>query len=156
MVFCGLNTGNHFKPEYADFPTFFIFSSPEPKAQGELIVYRSSRRLCVCVSGCVSVCLWTFSNSNISATSGPIVTKFYLNHHWVGGKAALGFGPDRIGTLVSMATDSSHRVIMGENVVNTLAPSFLIGSSSYLQVTRTYIHLGRVRNLSRLDQGLRS
>ena len=30
------------------------------------------------------------------------------------GKAALGFGPDRIGTLVSMATDSSHRVIMGK------------------------------------------
>ena len=40
---------------------------------------------------------------------------------------------------MSMATDSSHRVIMGENVVNTLAPSLLIGSSSYLQVTRTYI-----------------
>ena len=38
-----------------------------------------------------------------------------------------------------MATDSSHRVIMGENVVSTLAPSFLIGSSSYLQVTRTFI-----------------
>ena len=83
-----------------------IFSSPVPKAQGELIVYQSSRRL----SGCVS----TFSNSNISATSGPIVTKFYLNHYWGGGKAALGFGPDRIGTLVSMATDSSHRVIMGK------------------------------------------
>ena len=47
-------------------------------------------------------------------TSEPIVTKFYLNHHWGGGKAALGFGPDRIGTLVSMATDSSHRVIMGK------------------------------------------
>ena len=30
------------------------------------------------------------------------------------GKAALGFGPDRIGTLASMATDSSHRVIMGK------------------------------------------
>ena len=29
-------------------------------------------------------------------------------------KAALGFGLDRIGTLVSMATDSSHRVIMGK------------------------------------------
>ena len=56
----------------------------------------------------------TLSNLNISATSGPIVTKFYLNHHWVGGKAAFGFGPDRIGTLVSMATDSSHRVIMGK------------------------------------------
>ena len=38
--------------------------------------------------------------------------------------------------LVSMATD---RVIMGENVVSTLAPYFLIGSSSYLQVTRTSI-----------------
>ena len=30
------------------------------------------------------------------------------------GKAALGFEPDRIGTLVSIATDSSHRVIMGK------------------------------------------
>ena len=28
--------------------------------------------------------------------------------------AALGFGPDGINTLVSMATDSSHRVIMGK------------------------------------------
>ena len=31
-----------------------------------------------------------------------------------GGKVALGFGPDRIGTLVSMATDRSHSVIMGK------------------------------------------
>ena len=37
-----------------------------------------------------------------------------LKHHWGGGLAALGFGPDRIRTLVSMATDSSHRVIMGK------------------------------------------
>ena len=29
-----------------------VFSSPEPKAQGELIVYRSSHRLSVCVSVC--------------------------------------------------------------------------------------------------------
>ena len=70
-------------------------------------------RAVVCVSVCVSVFLWTFSNSNISATSGPIVTKFYLNHHWGSGKVELGFGPDQIGTLVSMATESSHRVIMG-------------------------------------------
>ena len=56
----------------------------------------------------------TISNFNISATSCPIVTKFYLKHHCVGGKGALGFGPDRIRTLVSMATDSSHRVIMGK------------------------------------------
>ena len=53
---------------------------------------------------------------NIFATSGPIATKFYLKHHWVGGKAALGFGPDRIRTLVSMATESSHRVIMEKTV----------------------------------------
>ena len=38
----------------------------------------------------------------------------------------LGFGLDRNRTLVFMASDSFHRVIMGENVVNTLAPSFLI------------------------------
>ena len=38
-----------------------------------------------------------------------------------------------------MATDRSHRVIMGENVVNTLVSSFSIGSFSYLQVTRTFI-----------------
>ena len=88
----------------------YLISSPEPKAQGELIVYQSSRRLSVCLSDCVS----TFSNSNISATSEPIVTKFYLNHHWCVGKAALGLGPDRIGTLVSMATDNSHTVIMGK------------------------------------------
>ena len=76
------------------------------RLKGELIVYQSSCHL--------AVCLWTFSNLNISATSGPIVTKFYLNQHWGGGRAALGFGPDRIGTLVSMATDSSHLVIMGK------------------------------------------
>ena len=60
------------------------------------------------------LCLFTFSKMNISATNGPIATKFYLNHHWGGGKAALGSGPDRFGTLVSMATDSSHRVAMGK------------------------------------------
>ena len=64
-------------------------------------------------SVCVSVCVFTLSNMNISITNGLIATKFYLKHHWGGGKAALGFGPDRIGTLVSMATDSSH-FIMGK------------------------------------------
>ena len=51
---------------------------------------------------------------NIAATSGPMVTIFFLNYHWGGGKAVLGFKPDRIITLVSMATDSSHMDIMGE------------------------------------------
>ena len=53
---------------------------------------------------------------NISATSGLIAIKVYLKHHWVGGKAALGFGPDQIRTLVSMATESSYRVIMEKTV----------------------------------------
>ena len=48
----------------------------------------------------------------------------------------LGFGPGRSKTLVSMATDSSHRVLMGENVVNTHAPSFSIGYSSFQYITR--------------------
>ena len=52
----------------------------------------------------------------ISETSRPITIKFYLKHHWGGGKDALGFGADQIRTLVSMATDSSHRVIMGKRV----------------------------------------
>ena len=88
-------------PRYILSISLYVFSSPE------LIVYQSSRRLCVCLCVCRH-----FSNLNISATGWPIVTKFYLNLHWGGIKAALDFGPDRIGTLVSMATDSSHRVIM--------------------------------------------
>ena len=56
----------------------------------------------------------TLSNMNISETSRPITTKFYLKRHWGGGKAALGFDADQIRSLVSMATDSSYRVIMGK------------------------------------------
>ena len=56
----------------------------------------------------------TLSNMNISETSRPITIKFYLKHHWGGGKAALGFGADQLRTLVFMAADSSHRVIMGK------------------------------------------
>ena len=47
---------------------------------------RASVRPCVRAS--------TLSNMNISETSRPITTKFYLKHHWGGGKAALGFGAD--------------------------------------------------------------
>ena len=60
------------------------------------------------------VCASTLSNMNISETSWLIEIKFHLEHHWGEGKAALSFGPDRIRTLVSMATDSSHRVMMGK------------------------------------------
>ena len=91
------------------------------RLRGELIVYWSSRRPSVrpCVHACVGV--FTLSNMNISETNGSIATKFYLKHHLGGGLAALGFGPDRIRTLVSMATESSHRVIM----VKTVSPLFL-------------------------------
>ena len=88
---------------------------------------------------------------NISETSRPITIKFYLKHHWDGGKAALCFGADQIRTLVSMATDSSHRIIMGKKGVITFSQLFLIGSFLYLQVTMTYIRacmsskFGRIR-----------
>ena len=61
---------------------------------------------------------------NISETSRPITTKFYLKHHWGGGKAALGFDADQIRTLVSMATDISHRVLMGKGRHHVFATVF--------------------------------
>ena len=66
----------------------------------------------------------TLSNMNISETSRPITTKFYLKHHWGRGKAALGFDADQIRTLVSMATDSSHRVIMGKRASSLFLDCF--------------------------------
>ena len=65
---------------------------------------------------------FTLSDMNISETSWPIIIKFDLKHHWGRGLAALGFGTDRTRTLVSMATDSFNRTIMGENL------PFFIGS----------------------------
>ena len=66
----------------------------------------------------------TLSNMNISETSRPITTKFYLKHHWGGGKAALGFDADQIRTLVSMATDISHWVIMGKRASSRFLDCF--------------------------------
>ena len=91
------------------------------RLRGELILYRSSRRLSVRPCVRPSVCVFTLSNMNISETNGSIATKFYLKHHLDGGLAALCFGPDLFRTLVSMATESSHRVIM----VKTVSPLFL-------------------------------
>ena len=76
------------------------------RLRGELIVYQSNRRQWVLAS--------TFSNVDISETSRLIAIKFYPKHHLGKGKAAIGFDPDQIRTLVSMATVSSHRVIMGK------------------------------------------
>ena len=121
-----------------------IFSSPEPKAQDELIVWDSSRRPCVRPS----LHPFKLSNINISETSWPIIIKFHQKHHWGRGLTALGFRLDRIRTLVSMATDSSHRVKRGKSCDRS---SSLICSSLFLQVTRTTIKsrmglkLGRIR-----------
>ena len=96
---------------FTRFPLQFLFryfSSPEPKAQGELIVWDSSLRL--------SVRATTLSNMNISETRWPIAIKFHQKHHWGKRLAALGFGRDRSRTLVSMATDSFHRVVMGKTL----------------------------------------
>ena len=67
----------------------------------------------------------TLSNMNIPETSRPITIKFYLKHHWGGGKPALGFDGDQIRTLVSMATDSSHRVIMGKRRHHVFSTVFI-------------------------------
>ena len=80
--------------------------------------------------------LASFRAFTLSISLGP-TGQSSSEAYWGEGYAALVFGPDWIRTLVFMATDSSHRVIMGENLVTTLAPSYLIGSSLFLQVTRT-------------------
>ena len=86
---------------------------------------------------------------NISATSGPITMKFYQKHHWDGGKAAVGFGPDRIQTLVSMATNSSHRVIMEKMV--SFSQLFFIRSFLYLQVMMTCMGARRGSKFSQIQ-----
>ena len=70
---------------------YFKFTAPDRRILahllGELIGWESSRRPCVRAS----VRSLTLSNMNISATSGPFITRFYLKHHWGGGKAVLCF-----------------------------------------------------------------
>ena len=55
-----------------------------------------------------SVRPFTFSNSNISKTTWPIVIKFYLKHHRGGGKVVQGFGAGQI------RTDGYYRLTMGK------------------------------------------
>ena len=56
-----------------------------------------------------------------------------------GGSVASGFGADWIKTLVSMATDSSHRTIMGKTFFFHVFSVVLIQSCSYLHVMRMNI-----------------
>ena len=75
----------------------------------------------VCVSVHPSILVFTLSNMNISESSGGITIKFYLKHHCGGEKLHKVLGQIRSELFFSMATESSHRFIMWENVL----PHFL-------------------------------
>ena len=100
--------------------SYYFLAHLSRRLKGELIVYRSGWHPCVCAL----VRLFTLSNMNISATSWLIEMKFYLKHHWGGGKASVGFDPVWIRSLVSMATNSSHRVIMGKTASSRFLECF--------------------------------
>ena len=68
--------------------TYFIFSSPEPKALDELIRRNSSR----CPSVRPSVRLLTFSDLNSSDTSQAIKINFIWSIIWVSEKVQEVFG----------------------------------------------------------------
>ena len=77
-------------------------------ATGELIGWESSQGPCVHPS----VRPFTLSNMNISETSRLSQIKFHLEHQWGGGRLHEVLRPDLIRTLIYMATDSFHRLIM--------------------------------------------
>ena len=84
------------------------------------------------VHPCFHPCVhpFTLSNINISATS-RLITKCYQKHH-LGMGSLLGFGPDQIRILVSLATDSSHRVLMGKTVLPLFSRLFFRRSFSFI------------------------
>ena len=67
--------------------------------------------MCVCLWVCVSVNIFKLEYlRNQQAEFNQILS--VASFGW--GLIVLGFGPGRIGALVSMATNSSHRVLMGK------------------------------------------
>ena len=78
--------------------------------------------------------------------------KFYQKHHWDGGKAALGFWPDRIATLVTMATENSHKLIMEKTLLPLFLSCFFIGSFLYLQVMMTCMGAQRSSKFNQIGQ----
>ena len=60
--------------------------------------------------------------------------------------AALGFGPDRISTLISMATGSPPCIRNGYHGENTLSPSFLIEAGNKEDIkSRMSSNFGKIR-----------
>ena len=68
------------------------------------------------------------------------------------GLSALGFRSDRVRTLISIATDSSH-MVKWDNLVTTQASSFIIGSSLFLHVTRAAIKCRMGSKFSKISPG---
>ena len=69
---------------------------------------------------------------NISATSRTIGMKFYLKHHSGGRQASVGFDPDWIRSLVTMATDTpftiKHILLHCVDVQNSRNKNFKINT----------------------------
>ena len=72
---------------------------------------------------CVRACIPTFKHEYLRDQQADY-NQILSEEHWGGGKAALCFGADQIRTLVSMATDSSHRVIMGKRASSCFVSCF--------------------------------
>ena len=75
------------------------------------------------VCACVRASVNTFKHEylcNQLADWNEILSEASLG--W--GKASIGFDPDRVRTLVSMATYSSHRVIMGKTASSRFLKCF--------------------------------
>ena len=68
------------------------------------------------------------------------------------GRATLGFGADRPRTLVSMATYSSHRVIIGKTVLPLSLGDFSCELFLYLQQMRTCTRGRRSSKFSQIRQ----
>ena len=72
-----------------------------------------------------SVLASALSNMYILVTSRPIAIKLYQKHQHCGRELpVLDFVAERIRTLVSMATNSAYRVIMGEMLSTLKRPHF--------------------------------
>ena len=73
-------------------------------------------------------------------------------------RAALGFVADRIRTLVSMSTDTFHRVIMGENGVIGVSQSIIFDQSLFILVGNDAIHKSlnvfKIRSDRTMDYGV--
>ena len=70
------------------------------------------------------VCLFKLSNMNISATSWPITTTFYLKHHWGGGKGCIRFWTRSDWNSGFYGKRYFHKVIMGKILYHSSAYIF--------------------------------